>query len=358
MRFRHTAPLLIVTSLLAAVPARGAPPKPGFRAERYRAAHDALVPTTRELHLRSRTLQRELSHLRPDDAGRSRLKQDVTINRTHARKLREGLKVLRGGGTIGQAIRKLNREIKATRRRMSKLRPSLWTRLRGGAKNRPENPEQRRLAAEIAGLKLAAADLLDQATGWRGTQIIPELGLHMLIPMVGMAGVRAGVQVNGTDTGRFPIRPYVRGQISGHLGPASLRGTAVGGAINGAYPSVGVQTPVGGIEYAVGDPVAQSDKLSMRTLAIQMAMTRRGVEGGFGVPLLPVLFTGSVLVQNSAAKKLSQKLRRSGFVGKFRAKSPTLDRALSDAPPPAAELIRGFKAERASRKQAKRQQKH
>jgi hypothetical protein len=345
--------VLLFTSLLVAVPSGATPPKPGFRAERYRVAHDALVPKTREVYLRSRTLQRELSRLRPDDDGRSNVKHAITVNRTQARTLREGLKVLRHGGTIGQAIRRLDREIKTRKRQMRKLRPSLWARLRGKAKARPDSAEKRRLAAEIEGLTLATDDLLGQATGLRGTQVIPELGAHILIPMVGMAGVRAGVQVNGSDTGRFPVRPYLRGQFSGNMGVLSVRGTAVGGAINGAYPSIGVQS-VGGVEYSMRDPVAQSDKLSLRVLALQMGITRRGVEGGLGVPLLPVLFTGSVLVQNKAARKLSNKLRRSGFLKKFRAKSPTLDLALSDTPPSPAEIFQGFKAERAERKKARR----
>jgi hypothetical protein len=172
--------------------------------------------------------------------------------------------------------------------------------------------------------------------------------------MVGMVGVRAGVQLNGTDTGLFPVRPYLRGQVAGSLGPASVRGTGVVGGINSAYASAGVQTPVGGIEYTPADPVAGSDKLSMRTFAISVGMTRRGVEGGFGVPLLPLLGTASVLVQNGAAKKVSKKLRNGGFVRRFRDRSPTLDRALSDAPPPAAELVRGFRAEQAQRKQNRR----
>jgi len=335
--------------------ARRATPLPA-----YQAAHDALWSHTKTLIQQKASLRAQLRDPQSPSAAQQ-LEDKLAATGVEAAQVSLALKALRGGSAIGQVVRKVNGEIAAREKHLKKLSPKLSLRerfrgLRGkGGQERAATPEQRRLANEITGLRRAAASLVDSAPGRRGDQVAPELGLQVVMPLVGHVAARVGVQVNGPDTGLARVRPYLRLGAGAQLGLATGRGTLVMGAkgLNTGYLTGGVNSPFGGADFTPHDPVVGGRKISLRAGPLITNLTDRGYEVGGGVPILPFIATATVLFQGPNAKTRSQKIRSSGPVARARKSSPAIDAALSNDPPSTSTLLEMFKAERAAAKAAK-----
>jgi hypothetical protein len=316
--------VLVVVVMGAALPAV-ARADARARIERYAPARTALE-----------SLVGALSGEQPGSGGSEDAAHLVAVSKSREHHLKGAIEALGSGSTIGKCIRGLDRQLRGAKKELRALERNVD--LSAGFLALADRVEPaRQLRAEIAGLKLAADDLLAQARGLRGASLAVEAGVTAGIPLILSAGLRVGIQLNGPDTGRFPVKPYLRASGSVSLLVAGVRETVVAGAINGAYTTASVGPPGVKVELSPNDPTAGT-KVSVGLLTGRVSMAgTRGLGADLSLPL-PVSPIVAVFVEHDRLGSLRAKITNSRLITRLRAKSPLVDRVLSDKPPSLHEL--------------------
>ncbi len=171
--------------------------------------------------------------------------EQALVTTSRQQELRQAITALETGRTIGQSIRGIDRVIQVKTRQLREIdrsKPRIWQRLwrrspREIASKEEKARTRQQLRSEIDGMKLAVNDLLENAHGLRGSAIAFETGISASFFSLASLNARLGIQLNGSDTGRFPVRPYLRLGGGLNLGPVGSRGNVVMGGINGTYGS-------------------------------------------------------------------------------------------------------------------------
>jgi len=301
-------------------------------ASRARQAAVARRLEPARIALQSRADQVESSISSPGERSATQL----VVARARHTELVQSIDELSSGQTIGSVIRQIDRKVRDNGRLAKQLK----------AQGREQAADVAALAQAreqldlgSTGMRLAVSDLLKQAHGMRGSSTAIEGGLSLQIPFVGGLGFRLGLQVNGPDTGRMLLRPFIRLGVGGNLGPLGARGNAVLGMINGAYPTVVVGVPgIAAVGFSPNDPVSPNKvSLKVALLRLSLAGTRTiGAELSAPIPITP---TFGVLVENTKVAGVRDRLLGWGPIARQRAQLPLLDRALSDTPPTMTELV-------------------